>query len=229
MIHRSGLLLIGLVTLATPAPAAAGLIAYADAGAFQAAAAGGGNIDFAGMVQSHQYVSYPASGGLSVGGVTFSIANPVAGDAVNVTSRNYYPGATYARDFLVNAYVPSANTLTMTITLPTPVTAVGLDLGTFKGGALGFAFSNGATFTQSGTATFGQTAFLGFTSSPPFTSLTITESLSGGEALVIDDLQYGIAAPEPASVALLASGLLAVGCRRLLGRRTTGDAAPRAA
>ncbi len=228
MSHRAGLWLIGLVTLATPAPAAAGLIAYTDIGSFQAASAGRSNIDFAGMVQPHQFVSYPVPGGLSVDGVTFSIANPVARDAVNVTARDYYPGATYAHNFLVDAYVPSANALTITITLPTPVTAIGLDLGTFHGGALGFAFSNGDTFTQSGTAAFGQTSFLGFTSSSPITSLSITGSRSNGEALVIDNVQYGIAAPEPASFVLLASGLLTVGCRRLLGRRATRDAVPHA-
>ena len=226
MIHRVGLLLVGLVTLAIPAPVAAGPISYSDMGSFQAASAGRSSIDFSGMVQSRQFVPYPTPGGLSVDGVTFSIANPVAGDALNVTANNYYPGTTYARNFLVDAYVPSANTLTVTITLPTPSTAFGIDLGTFKGAGLSFAFSNGDKYYQVGSATFGETQFDGFTFSSPVTSVSVTEARSGGEALVIDNVQYGVAAPEPASFALFASGLLAIGCRRVLGRRTTEGRRP---
>jgi hypothetical protein len=197
--------LVGIFLSVMPTSAAAGLIAYHDLASFQAATTGLTDVNFNGIAPSGSFVDFPTPPGFTRAGVTFNIANPLPGDFINVTAKNFYAPTIYPNDFLVPA-VSSRTTTVESITLPSGATAVGLDLGTFKGGTLTFSFSTGDQYLDTNPATFGSTSFLGFTSSSPITSLTIGYA---NDVLVVDDFQFEAAAvPEPSTVTLAGLGIL---------------------
>jgi hypothetical protein len=199
--------LAGIFLSVMPTSAAAGVIVYNDLASFQAATTGLTDVNFNGIAPSGSFVYSPTPPGFTRSGVTFNITNALPGDGLDVTARNYYSPTIYPNDFLIPSFSPRATTVE-SITLPSGATAVGLDLGTFLGGALTFSFSTGDQYVDSSAATFGSTSFLGFTSSAPITSLTIGY-VNANEALVIDDFQFGAAiVPEPSTVTLAGLGIL---------------------
>jgi hypothetical protein len=100
------------------------------------------------------------------------------------------------------------------ITFPNPTGFFSIDYGTFNGGAVTFALSNGQTFTQGSTGSGYLTPdFFSFTGAP----LTSVEITSPDFVLNINDISYnsGTTVPEPGTLVLLGSGLLgAVGVIR---------------
>ncbi len=74
---------------------------------------------------------------------------------------------------------------------------------------LTFTTNNGSVSTS--VTPFGATfapTFVGITDNSGFTQITVTGD--GNEALALDDVTYTMAAPEPASAALLATGLIGI-------------------
>jgi hypothetical protein len=155
---------------------------------------------------------------LIVGGIQFSTAPALN---VNVNS----PGYNGVGDFSVPYIINSVNTNPflqniLTITLPTAVTAFGLDFGTFsKGGTpVAFTLSNGFAISR-GTGGFEQAQFLGFISTVPFSTITLKTAFSGDfyDSWVVTDVTTASATtPLPATLPLFATGLGALG---LLGWR----------
>lgn len=130
------------------------------------------------------------------------------GDHVNVNSAGYY-----GVNDLQHQYAVNAETHFVTINLPTPVKAFGLDFGTlFDVSTADFTLSNG--FTQNNVATLGslKTQFIGFLSDTAFDHITLTVPNS----FVVADVTTATT-PIPATLPLLLSaigGLGFVGYRR---------------
>jgi hypothetical protein len=230
---RTKTVLFGLFSwlLLGGAAARADLIFYQDRASFNAASTNRTVVDFEGLAPSSTSFAYfPTPPGLTLSGANFNIGNPLPGDGLNPTGKDFYAPTIYPSDFLV----PSASTRNGTdldITLPGGFTAIGLDLGSFNGGTFTFLLSTGDTFTET-PASFGGESFIGFTSTVPITSLRI--SIAGRDVPVLDNFTFGAAVvPEPGTLALFGVGglsLLVWGRRRLAGSRAgkppAGGAAP---
>jgi hypothetical protein len=88
----------------------------------------------------------------------------------NVTSASFYTPTIYPADFKVPGF-PFAGTNTVTISLPSFVTAFGLDFDVIPEptvAPVSFALSNGFTDPVTSPPGFGSTAFLDFVSTTPF-------------------------------------------------------------
>ena len=103
------------------------------------------------------------------------------------------------------AYV-TALPRTATVTLPTGVTALGIDLGVTSAGTYQIVLSDGQVFLL---ALNQNTTFFGVTTSTPITSFQIGYVSYDGVAstVLFDNLTYGTAVPEPGGLLLLGSGL----------------------
>jgi len=156
----------------------------------------------------------PASGAcfagfnpLPVNGISFSTT---AGAFVNVDSAHYYGPSDLPNQYIVNSSSPSNPDFTLTITLPNPVTAFGLDYGTlFFSSSATFGLSNGFSTTISPTLPNFQTQFLGFISTDPFSSITLTVPTDA--SWVVEDVTTASATPLPAALPLFATGLGVMG------------------
>jgi PEP-CTERM motif len=159
-------------------------------------------------------------------GTTFtinSIGFTATNSGINVNSASFYDqfGQTdLTNQYLVNTYPPTGD-MTLTITLPTAVTAFGLDFSAlFADTTASFTLSNGFTTTvvndfDPDTNILG-TQFLGFLSTTPFT--TITLSVPEDASWVVEDVTTGTASsvPEPSTWVMLLAGFLGLG---LVARR----------
>ncbi|MGQ0792885.1 MAG: PEP-CTERM sorting domain-containing protein [Deltaproteobacteria bacterium] len=150
--------------------------------------------------------------GNSFNGVTY---NSSAGDALVTASFLPLSSPNGLGDTTVGFFL-SADTITFTF--PTLISAFGISVNTFA-----VATGDHTATTDLGDVVdsffdpfpgFGTGQFIGFTSTIPFSSVTI--AAPGGSAYTLDDLNFLAAAPEPATLLLLGSGLAAVG---LFGRR----------
>ena len=113
---------------------------------------------------------------LLVSGVSFS----AIGAAVDLSTKTYYsPGfPAYSSDFIVDSNNSNV-TNQVVISLPQPVTALGIDFGGlgFAGASTGnITLSNGFVLPLTSLPTEGSTRFSGFVSATPFSSLTYTVS-----------------------------------------------------
>jgi hypothetical protein len=131
---------------------------------------------------------------------------------VNVNSAGYYGAGDLTHQYAVNS-----TTHTVTINLPTAVTAFGLDFGTlFDASTADFLLSNG--FAVSNVATLGslKTQFIGFISDTAFDQITLT--VPNDASFVVADVTTAVnATPIPATLPLLMTalgGLGFVGYRR---------------
>jgi hypothetical protein len=112
------------------------------------------------------------------------------GSNVNFTSANFYQtplGVTYPNGFLTESFNPLANTLT--INLPSAVTAFGLNYGTFNSTPISFTLNNGFNGTDPAPPSLGSLRFGGAISTDPFSQITL--SVAAGDSFIISQLFVG--------------------------------------
>lgn len=152
---------------------------------------------------------------LTVGGITFTTLSPAAGSSVNVDLPDYYFPVVYPTDFLTNSYQQENPYNTLSITLPSSVTAFGLNIGTYGGNNIAFTLSNGFAVDASSVG-FGSMAFIGFISTDAFNTITLTPDNVDGWTL--GPVTTGVSAvPLPAALPLFGAaviGFAALGRRR---------------
>jgi hypothetical protein len=167
-------------TLATGQPATT---VFTNPTAFNGAATGITPIGFNGILPAG--VPFEGSNPLIVSGYNFSTTNPAT--LVNVTTSAFYSPNIYGADFIIDSSNPGPNN-ELTIILPSPTRALGMDYGGFLGGSSGsIALSNGFVLPLSNLPAAGQTQFSGFVSATPFSSLTF--NVTGDSWVVLDLLQ----------------------------------------
>jgi hypothetical protein len=197
-------------------PARSAIVTYSTVDAYNAATTGNTTVDFSANQYSQNAVTFFGTSA-TFGAITFGSS----GGRLFVLANHFYfdnMGGNYFNNNGGNANV--------TMAFDAPVTAFALNFGTISnwGNASSltetFAFGgDSVSFTLPGEMAGSQLApsFLGFTSDVAFTSVTITDPTYG---LAIRDVAYGNVAPasndvpEPASLALLAAGLLGVAAFR---------------
>jgi len=158
----------------------------------------------------------PLEGYASLQGVVFSTPN--AGGNVNVNSAFFYSPSDLSAPYLVNSVYTGTAEDIISISLPSPTKAFGLDFSTlFSSTTATFDLSNGFSTSVSPTATFGTTQFLGFLSSTPFDSITF--SVPSQQSIVIADFQTASLVPEPSTWAMLLVGLGGLGAALRGARR----------
>ena len=169
-----------------------------------------------GPVANGTQVAVPGNS-LTLGGGTFSGNNLTLADntAANFSAFPGFPG-TYLR-----SQTSAATADVITITFGTPVDAVGFNFGNHNrnNNKYQFQFSTGDTFTEMFNQIDNPLFFFGIVSTIPITSVTITdEALTTGDTSNTDIDLTGFRTadpvPEPATVALLGSGLLWLGVMR---------------
>ena len=167
-------------TLATGQPATT---AFTNPTAFNGAATGITPIGFNGILPAG--VPFEGANPLIVSGYNFSTTNPAT--TVNLTTSTFYTPNNYPADFLIDSSNPGPNN-EVTIILPAPTRALGIDYGGFAGGATGsISLSNGFVLPLSALPAAGQTQFSGFVSATPFSSLTF--NINNDSWVVLDLLQ----------------------------------------
>ena len=221
---------VALASLIFAAPSNADTVSYQSAADFNAATTGQSTTGFDSF--SSQLVfgqaTCPASGAcyngyatLVANGIQFNAANGF----VNINSANYNVLAFGSPGDLSHAYIvnssvdvgaPADNVLT--ITLPTDVTALGLDFATlFSSTSATFTLSNGFSQTVNNTNTNANgTQFIGFVTTSggsfgsPFDQITFT--VPQGQSWVVEDVISAVAAvPEPSTWAMMILGFVGVG------------------
>ena len=169
-------------------------------------------------------------------GTTFSINSigfTAANSGSNVNSANFYNqfGTTdITNQYLVNTYPPTGD-MTLTITLPTAVTAFALDFSALYADTTAtFTLGNGFTTAVAAndyspdTDTL-STQFLGFLSTTPFS--TITLSVPEDASWVVEDVTIATAStvPEPSTWAMMLAGFVGLGYAGYRGSRKKRAAA----
>ncbi|WP_148591934.1 hypothetical protein [Aquisphaera giovannonii] len=216
-----GMGLACFVFMATAGRSEASIVTYSDRAAFQAHAVGLSTIDFQGLATpSTAFINYGQGASLSTGGVTFTAngsSDLFANGADTYQAQYGSPFNLGEGDFLQAGNGSPAG---LSIALPGGVTALGFLLETFDSPTSGvtITLSTGDVVTIAAPA--GGVTFFGFTSTVAVTALS-AEITAGDrmDTLSIDTVQYGAAVPEPAGLALLASGVLPIACLVLRGRR----------
>jgi len=157
--------------------------AFTNPTAFNGAATGITSIGFNGILPpATQFLDFNP---LIVSGYNFSTTNPAT--TVNVTTSTFYSPTTYGADFIIDSSNPGPNN-ELTILLPAPTRALGIDYGGFVGGSTGsISLSNGFVLPLSGLPAAGQTQFSGFVSATPFSALTL--NINNDSWVVLDLLQ----------------------------------------
>lgn len=172
----------------------------------------------------------------ATGLTSYAIPAPVGANFQNVSPSIVIGPATFASSALYlqndggygagQTYLDSVNAaLTMTLA---GQTALGFDLGTFsfggsEGGSFTVSVNGGAPITVTTASGSPAHQFFGLIDTSPITSLSFSIPSTAGQELDILDFQVGsaaaTAAPEPATLALLTTGLLGLAAAR---RRKAG-------
>ena len=193
------LVMCALSTLAT-----ASVTIYTSRSAWTAATSGVTTADFNGIASVGSFVGY-GSGPAVIDGLTFT-----SNDSMFVIDPAYY-GFPYPDGFFNADYtVPNV----VTIALPGSYTAVGFDFGSLFSGGASFDVTLGGlgpfTVSSTGSTADGVLDFAGFISTTSFNTVTLSMP-DAPNYNAVDNFSYGGAAiPEPASIALLGSGLLGI-------------------
>jgi hypothetical protein len=188
--------------LAVATTDAKALTVFTSAPAFDAATTGLTSVNFQAVtIGQDGYVDYATGpgGGYTdpATGTNFNFPTvPAADGDIDITEQDYYSPDDFPEDFIVAA----ANTAEYlganeVITLPSPVTAFGMDISNYGETSTVYTLSNGDSVTNANPPGFGNVAFFGVTDSTPFSSITIP----GYETIVLD-VSYETAVPLPSSL-----------------------------
>lgn len=215
---------LGVSTLALVLASPANATVFTSRGAFNAATSALTTVDFNNTAGASD-TDVLHGGNYSLAGVSF--AN-TGGHIFTVgLGDGFSAGTFYGNDYLEWEHgLPN----TLTVTLPSSVTAMGFDFAELRGGSTTpddvFTIQIGANTYVANTVN-GAAAFFGVTQSTPFTQFTITDLEANGLQFfpTIDNLTFGAAGtvvPEPASLALLATGAWGVLRRQRKARKRAG-------
>ena len=206
-----------LTFICSTAPASATVTEFTSMAAFNAAVSGETTYNFEGIAPAGGYINVP-SGGITVGGVTFSDNYP-GNNAYVIDANAFY--ANYGASFFSGQSNEGGDTAYVNATLLSGVTAIGFSYGSYLDPSLPFTvtLSTGDIFNLLLPTTRGiDTDFVGFTSDTPITSVLFTLP---GRVLAMDITQFEVGSaapvPEPSTFLLIGAGL---GGLALLKRRT---------
>ena len=134
-LYQSGygaiLLCVAVTVCAAPAPAS--IVTFTDQGSFDAATSSLTTVTFDGLAPTNSFVFY-SSGSVTLSGATFTNSTASSGSELFVIDPGFY-SSPYPSDFMTNDFSTTGSD-TITVTLPGPETAVGLNYGSlFTGGA----------------------------------------------------------------------------------------------
>jgi hypothetical protein len=223
LIQVAALAAAGVVSAA--ASAHAGTVTVTSSSAFSAAASGLSTTGFnsigtggagTGPLAIPTFYNVPGDS-LTLNSITFASSN----SGENINSASYYdqfpPTIDITNQYLVNGFPPVDSTLplTLTITLPSEVTAFALDFSAlFADTTATFTLSNGfstSVVANDFSAPNLGTQFLGFLSTTPFNTITLSVP-AGDTSWVVEDVTTGTAnaVPEPSTWALLLTGFLGI-------------------
>lgn len=193
---------LALVLVGFGAASSAAPIIYTDRAAWEAAISGvtTETYDTYGWVADHALV---INGSIDVGGITYTAPGRLA--AVPASG-----GAAYH----TSAYIEWQNPASLTIDLPTLVRAVAFDIGEYRGGVGTYGVTLGNGDVADITGILNAYKFFGIVTDTSFDTIQLTSSVLFP---TLDNLSYEVEAspvPEPASLILFGSGLIALASRR---------------
>ena len=182
--------------LADPNSAQAITIQFNNLASFQAQTTGLTTIDFEGLTPAQRFITYPT--GLTTQGVNFTGSSSlfVIEPALSQPFYNWGSGAT------LSAQSAQPSPQSISVNLPSGVTAVGSDIMSFKNYASSFTIvlSTDETFNLN-SLNYPNRQFVGFTSDTPITSISF---LANGGVTQLDNFRFGTAnttsVPEPFTV-----------------------------
>ena len=208
---------VGLIVLVSAAGAASAAVTeYTDHTDFSAATSGSTHFNFDGLTPPGTV----SLGDVTVGGFSFSSSSGNFPIVVG-SGTPFYGGSSFFSSLSATPGVDAAEVL---CTL-SGSTALGFIYGdVLDGGGLPFTvtLSSGESFTLTTPLNPGSdTGFVGFVSDTPITSVTFSNDGVGFDLLQVDNASpRAVGAPEPATFALMAMGLL---CLAVLARRRMGE------
>jgi hypothetical protein len=233
--------MVSLALMVTPAYSVT-ITTYSNPTTWEAAASGLQEINFAGLAPAGGATTYATSTGVTSNGVEFIgfTATPGSYDieVIDTTASQwsqYYDFGTGDSAALNEDRPTSGSALPyIQISLPTPVTAFGMDLFTASPSGLSYTVTvAGTPYTVATNAASGSPpytpAFWGVTSNTPISTITLSLQgtvYNGSTFAFLGDFQYGTAsldmgqAPEAATFLLIGSGLIGLIALR---RRTKTD------
>jgi hypothetical protein len=182
---------------------------FTDLATFNANTTGIQTIDFEGLAAPGSYINYYSSG-LTINSVNFSSAQ---------VQTVYDPGYFPPLDFGSGAILVGINSIT--VTLPSGITAVGSDIMTYTpyGGSFGIILSTGESFSAN-TLSYPDRQFVGFISTTDIASIVFT---TGASNAILDNFRFGTGSnnatsvPEPFTIiGTLIGGTAAVRMRKKL-------------
>ena len=195
-----------IIILASVQPSNAATV-VTDLATFNADTTGQSTVNFNGILGCSGPGCFQGFNPLVYGGISFSSSAPF----VNVTSASYYTPTIFPSDFITNSFPPGGTINSLTITLPTSVTAFGLNFGSYNGSAVSFLLSNGFSTTIGTSSNFGTLQFAGFLANQAFDTITLSLP-SIDEAWFVSSVTTATATtPLPAALPLFATGLGLVG------------------
>jgi hypothetical protein len=204
-----------LALFATSSTARAGLVTYSSMSSWEGAVSGVTTVTIPNLAPD-SFVFY----GSGTASVTYSpLVFSTSASLGNGNFFNVGMGYFGAPAAVLSDQVATVGVENILITFPTAVTGFALNFGTFNGSNVTFTVSNGDSVTEGTTGSdYAVPQFLGATDTTPFTSVLVT---SPDYVLNINNVSFGSAIPEPASVTLLAAGTAALGGAAWRRRRKT--------